>query len=139
MHYLHRILKAALTRYRYIGGNMAFDYKELGIIATDLLKEFGQLITITRKTDEQYNPATGSNQQTIETYTGYGCAFHYSNNEIDGTRILTGDMVVLLENIATAPVIGDSVLVNGMEMRLISIERVSPANIDVIYKLQVRQ
>lgn len=48
-------------------------------------------------------------------------------------------MVVLLENIATAPVIGDSVLVNGMEMRLISIERVSPANIDVIYKLQVRQ
>lgn len=118
---------------------MAFDYKELGIIAADLLKEFGQLITIKRKTGEQYDPATGSNQQAIETYTGYGCAFHYSNNEIDGMRILTGDMVVLLENMATTPVIGDSVLVNDMEMRLISIERVSPANIDVVYKLQVRQ
>lgn len=118
---------------------MAFDYKDLRIVAADLLKEFGQLITIKRKTGEQYDPATGSNQQAIETYTGYGCAFHYSNNEIDGMRILTGDMVVLLENMATTPVIGDSVLVNGMEMRLISIERVSPANIDVIYKLQVRQ
>ena len=118
---------------------MAFDYKELGIIAVELLKEFGQLITIKQKTDKQYDPATGSHQQTMEAYTGYGCALNYKSNEIDGTRILTGDMVVLLENIATTPVIGDSVLVNGMEMRLISIERVSPANIDVIYKLQVRQ
>lgn len=118
---------------------MAFDYKDLRIVAADMLKEFGQLITIKQKTDKQYDPATGSNQQTMEAYTGYGCALNYKSNEIDGTRILTGDMVVLLENIATTPVIGDSVLVNGMEMRLISIERVSPANIDVIYKLQVRQ
>ena len=54
MHYLHRILKAALTRYRFIGGNMAFDYKDLRIVAADMLKEFGQLITIKQKTDEQY-------------------------------------------------------------------------------------
>ena len=139
MHYLHRILKAALTRYRFIGGNMAFDYKELGIIAADMLKEFGQFITIKQKTNEQYDPATGSNQQTIETYTGYGCAFHYSSHEIDGSRILTGDMVVLLENIATVPEIGDMVTVNNTDMRVISVECLSPANINLLYKLQVRK
>ncbi len=118
---------------------MAFEYKELGVIATDLLNEFGQLITITRKTDELYDLTTGGNQQAIQAYTGYGCAFYYSSHEIDGSSILTGDMVVLLENITTTPEIGDMVTVNDADMRVISVECLSPTNINLLYMLQVRK
>lgn len=118
---------------------MAFDYVELGNISADLLKEFGQILAIKRIAEKHYDPASGNNEIVTENYSGYGCAFNYSTNEIDGTRIQTGDMVILLEKTPVMPMIGDIVKLDSVEMRVINVERICPAGIDVLYKLQVRE
>lgn len=118
---------------------MGLDYAQLGKLAANLLCDFGQSISIKRSNETRYDPENGTNTVVTSHFTGYGCAFHYSSHEIDGSRILTGDMVVLLENIATAPEIGDMVTVNNTDMRVISVECLSPANINLLYKLQVRK
>jgi hypothetical protein len=118
---------------------MAFDYEELKNVAAGLLKEFGKIIEIKRTSEKRYDPTTGSNESVIDIYRGYGCTFNYSTKEIDGTRIQMGDLVILLESLNTIPLIGDVVLVNNVEMRVINVECIQPAGIAVLYKLQARQ
>lgn len=113
-------------------------YDEMAAIASNLLSEFGQLVTLT-KYSEQYDINTGVNVVTPTDYKAWGAAFAYTGKEIDGERIVAGDMRVLLERSQAVPKVGDTVLLASGLWRVLSVELVSPSGIDVIYKLQVRQ
>lgn len=112
-------------------------YQDMAAVASELLQEFGQLIELTQYGNEVY--LDGENTLTETRYRAWGAAFAYAIDEVDGERILNGDMRVLLERSQAVPEVGDTVAVNGHDWRVVSVEAVSPAGFDVIYKLQVRR
>lgn len=118
---------------------MAFDYVELSKIAAGVLQEFGQSIMIEHVSTSDYDPARGTVSVKNDSYQAHGCVFNYASTEIDGARILEGDMVVLLESLPIVPAVGDLVHIATKIMRIINVERLCPAGIDVVYRLQVRE
>ncbi len=115
------------------------DYVRLAETAKQLLTDNGRTLTFTRDTSTGFNPATGVNSITTTNFTGIGAGFDYRRSEIDGEVIQAGDVRIVLEDATTKPLIGDRVLYNGSDYRVMNVDEVSPAGIVVIYKLQVRR
>jgi len=108
-------------------------------IASSLLADNGQSLTFSRETSSGFDPATGINTTTTSTYTGYGAGFGYAAREIDGSVIKKGDIRLILEATDTAPLNGDTVVYDSETYRVMDIEKVKPATIAVLYKLQLRR
>lgn len=116
------------------------DYAGLATTASALLAEFGQLVTITRRTVSSFNPVTGvETLGTATQFTGYGAGFNYKKAEIDGTVIMQGDLNLTLESTATVPAVGDVVTYQTIAYRVMDVETLSPGGTTLIYKLQLRK
>lgn len=114
-------------------------YSGLAAVALKLLTDKGQNVTFTRETSSAFDPQTGNNQTTSSTFTGYGAAFNYNKSEIDDTIIQKGDIRFIMEATATEPVSGDTVTIDGIIYRVMSIKPTSPAGTVVIYEAQLRK
>ena len=117
---------------------MAF-YGGLANVASNLLKSKGQNLTFTRKTISAHDPKAGVVQSNPSTYTGYGAAFDYNRKEIDGTLVKRGDIRLILEATTTAPDNGDTVTIDSVIYRIMSVKPTSPAGTVVIYEVQLRR
>lgn len=113
-----------------------FNYPEMATIAAELLAEFGQTAMISRHGQPQYNTATQSYAAPEMQYSGNAAVFNFKNNEIDGHRIVAGDMKIYLERVPIAPQVDDKIAVNGKVWRIKDVSPLSPAGYDVIYILQ---
>lgn len=113
-----------------------FDYAEMAQIAAELLAEFGQDALITALGAEQYDTATQTYTAATSEYSGKAAVFAYKNREIDGHRIVAGDMKIYLERVSTPPQVGWQIRVNGRTWRIKDVSPLSPAGFDVIYVLQ---
>lgn len=119
---------------------MSSFYTGLAGVASQLLKDKGQSLTLTRAVDSSYDPATGITTPGIATtYTGYGAAFNYMAGEIDGTLVQNGDIKLVLEATDTAPEKGDTVPIDSITYRAEDVNTISPAGTPVIYILQLRK
>ncbi len=119
---------------------MANFYAGLAATASRLLLSKGQSVTFTRISGGVKNPATGETTgQTTSNYTGNGAAFDYNSSEIDGETIQTGDIRLILEAVATTPLIDDTCPIDSVGYRVMSVKATSPAGTPVIYELQLRR
>lgn len=71
------------------------DYSRQGKTALKLIEKSGKPVTLQREIEGGYDPSTGGSTTTTETASGYGVFVRYSNQEIDGTTILSSDKKML--------------------------------------------
>lgn len=115
---------------------MAFNYSPLSTSATTLITKFGKQLTFTRTTKGAYDPNTGQTSDSTSTFDKYCCVFEYADNEITNTTIQQGDRRLLAEPHEFA--INDSVSIDSIDYRIISISENKPAETLLSVNLQVR-
>ena len=113
-------------------------YVNLAVTAERLLTKFGATLTFTRPTTVAFDPVLGAATGDATTFTGIGCKFGYRASEIDGVQVQRGDVRLICNAMATAPLIDDSVSLDSVSYRVMDVEVVKPAATGIIYKLQVR-
>ena len=119
-------------------------YTRMQQTANKLLQGKGQAVTITRQVSGTYDPATGAAIVTTTTQTGTGAIFDYSDRNIDGELILSGDKQLLLSVVTaggylTAPLVNDTVTDAGGVVRTITrVKALSPAGTTVLFDCNLR-
>ena len=112
---------------------------EMAALALELLTEFGELITIQRVAEGEYDPATGSVAAgTTTSYTGRGVTEDYRKNEIDGDVVKQDDLRLYLNATANEPLVGDRVTLQSKNFQIIDANRVQVNGVTVLYDLQLR-
>lgn len=116
--------------------------------AADILPDFienGQPITITRASDGtgEFDPATGA-YKTVDPqiFTGYALATNYRQDLVDGTLIKKGDQLftIAASGLGCVPLTTDTLTdVKGAVWTIIAVDVVSPAGVDLLYKVQGRK
>lgn len=120
---------------------MAMDYADIAAGALESIAEAGAPMVLHKKgTDGVYVPGVGPQPGTpVRNIPGTAAVFGYKQSAIDGTQIRQGDQRMLLApQIAEEPVKGDTVTAGGKTYNVMNMERVAPAGIVVLYKLQLR-
>lgn len=113
-------------------------YSNLQSIATRLLTDKGQSLTFTRVVHNAYTPGSALGTASTTTFSGYGVAFNYSDERVDGTLIQRGDVRLLLQNTTTEPAEGDEVSLDSVDYRVIRVIKQKPAGTNLYYECQLR-
>ena len=114
-------------------------YSDLATTAKSLLAEFGQTITITRSTAGTYDAVTGAvTAGTTATYLAKGVLKQYKSNLIDGTRILSTDRELIIDD-TIEPFLDDIITIGGASWSAIMVGETNPAGTPLVYKVQVRR
>lgn len=129
---------------------MTFAYDEIADLADELIREFGQTVTVTMRSSGAYDPATGASTVTETTQTCTGAVFDYSliasgAQNADGSMILATDKQLLLSPYTTAgaaitrPVPdGTRVTVGSTVYTVKNVKAVEPAGTPVMYDCNLR-
>lgn len=114
-------------------------YEELAETAHEIIEEFGMPIPLKRTTGASNNPVEGTNTPgTTQNFEPKGFALNYKNSLIDGTRIQSGDKLLLLDN-SVEPKMADRFTFDGAAWKPIDIIKKAPAGIPIVYFVQVRR
>ncbi len=114
-------------------------YSDLATTAKELLAEFGQVITITRKAGNTYDPVTGiTTAGTATDYLPKGILKQYKSHLIDGTRILATDRELVIDD-TVEPMMTDTITIGGESWTPIILGESNPAGTPLVYKIQVRR
>ena len=115
--------------------------ERLAATAARLIDRFGGPVTLTRAMPGSYDPASGT-RSDAGTLTYYGTAVldNYSQRDIDGTLVRTGDQRAYLSvKDMTAPQTGDQILIDGRFWSVVAAQRLKqPGRPEVLYIAQVR-
>ena len=116
--------------------------------AADILLDFvkdGQPITITRAQDGngEFDPSTGA-YKPVDPLTFHGCALatNYRQDLVDGTLIKQGDKLftVAASGLGCEPMASDNLSDAAGDVWSVSaVDVVSPAGVDLLYKVQGRK
>jgi hypothetical protein len=111
-------------------------YNRMQATATRLVTKFGRTVTLTREVEGAVDPASGTvTPGTPITYTGKGIDRDFNATEIDGSAVIRGDKQLILADPEQIPLMND---LYG-DYRVINVQEVTPAGINIIYRLQVRR
>lgn len=115
-----------------------FDYAEIAAIASELLTEFGQQVTITREGDGSYNPATGQTTPSAASATAMAAIFDIEQKFIDGTLVKAGDQQAYIEA-GFKPAQGDTITsAAGVAYTVVQAKEIAPSGMAVLYDLVLR-
>lgn len=108
-------------------------------IATQLITQFGEAVTLTRSVQGEYDPTTGETLpgDTV-TYTAFGVPESYKSKEIDGVTVIKGDLKVTIYKTTLLPLVNDVITIAETDYRVLDVERIRAQGLDVIYQMQVR-
>lgn len=107
--------------------------------ARNLVDDFGYPLTITRVTGTTYDPATGTNTESITTATIIGLILKYRKSELDGNMILSDDRKLIVKGGVVVPKVNDRVSGVGGTMRIVRVQAAAPSlTDDMFYVCQVR-
>lgn len=112
-------------------------YTSIRNTATTLLTKYGQAYTFTTYAQGAYDPTTGTNSVTSSTYSKIGVKSSYNTFERNNTAIQAGDIRFVAEDGDYE--IGDTVVINSEDWRVMDVRPVEPADAGVIYILQLRK
>ena len=115
---------------------MSFDYGSTKGTVDRLIANFGASLAFSRDTAETFDPATGQTTSTTQSFSRDVVWTEYRNQEIDGTTVQRGDARLLISG---EVLIGDKVVKNGTEWRIIDVSPLQPADTAVLYTAQARQ
>ena len=118
---------------------MSFDYGALATSAQLVIADFGQPVTISTDTLPVYDPVTGTATTTQLDETSVGVITSFESKDVNNTSILQSDKKLILSAIGITQIKSNSSVVIGTEQySVISISKVAPAGVTVIYELQLR-
>lgn len=116
----------------------ALDTK-LRSLAVSLLSQYGKTITLSKNTESAYNPATGLSQNIDISYavkaTVEAAKVHFGSSDLVQQNDLA---VTIAAQGIEPPASGDSVTIDGLVYRVISVIAVYSGEMVALYKLQVR-
>lgn len=117
------------------------DYAEIAATATEMLTEYGVTATLTKPPRPDYNPATSDVEGGLSNdFEGPAVRDDYNVREIDGSRILRGDARIYLSvDGIPQPAPGDLLAFAGETFRVVDCTPIKPADVAVLYELQVRK
>lgn len=114
-------------------------YGRMAATASRLLEKFGAPVTLARETGGTYDPVTGETTPPADdSQTTTGLLKRYPDHFIDGTRILTGDRMLILDA-SVQPLMSDRPTIGGQQWTPVSIETQSPAGVPLVYFVQCRR
>ena len=114
-------------------------YGDMAATALTLLEEFGQAVTLIRKTGGKISPVLGETIPQVEgSVLTTGIIKRYKDSMIDGVRILSGDRELVLSN-EQIPVQSDRVTIGTENWSIINIDTIKPAGTPIVYFCQVRK
>ena len=114
-------------------------YTRMAATASRLLTKYGMEITIKRLSGNSINPVTGAVVTgTTTTYTPQGIVQHYNDNQIDGTRILASDRLVIVDE-TVEPLTTDTITLSSQDWSIISVKEVKPSTVGIVYFIQARR
>jgi hypothetical protein len=114
-------------------------YNRMAATASRLLEKFGGVVSVVRNTGGSTNPVTGAVVPgTNNTLTARGLITKFSDDLIDGTRIKASDRLLMIDN-TFEPVMTDKPTIGNQNWSIVEIRTVKPANVAVMYALQVRR
>lgn len=119
---------------------MAFDYSSFQSIAISEIANKGQSLTLTRVTTGAFNPATSEiTGDSTADETIKAVVTEFKEKQIDGSTVQRGDKLLLVSPDFDAPTLKDKITISGLEYSIINVDTVSPAGVDILYKIQVRR
>lgn len=112
------------------------DYAKTRDRATKQIAKFGRELPLARGGTKQ---VIGGKEVTtpIENHTVIGVVTSYKPSEIDGSRIMNGD-IKLAATAETEIRVGDSLMIDGKKYRVVLPGPVKPADILISYIAQLR-
>lgn len=114
-------------------------YTRMAATASKLLNKFGGAVTVVRNVGGSVNPVTGVvTPGSNTTLTGKGLLNKFSDDLIDGTRIKASDRLLMLDS-SFEPVMTDKPTIASQNWTIVEIRTIKPANVAVMYALQVRR
>lgn len=114
-------------------------YDRMAATAARLIGKFGAPVILPRQVGGSSNPVTGEVIPGIDnSVTTTGILKKFPDNLIDGTRIQTGDRVLILDS-SVQPLMTDRPVIGGKAWTPVSIDTVSPAGIDLVYFVHCRR
>lgn len=114
-------------------------YNSMAATASKLITKFGAQGTIKRTTGGSIDPVTGDTTAgTTVTYTPNTIVQKYADELIDGTRILSSDRLIILDN-TIEPLTTDKITIRGEDWTIISVSESRPAGIPLVYFVQARR
>lgn len=118
---------------------MSFDYSAPAAAAHRMLARFGRQIVLVRVETGDYDPDTGDAANVETQYAGTGAVFAYSQRDMDGDQVRTGDQRLLLsaENVPV-PRTGDQVLIGEDLWSVVRCDTLAPAGVPVLHTVQIQ-
>jgi len=114
-------------------------YYKMAETAKRLIDRFGQTVEIKRVTGEVIDPVTGVvTPGTEESFYPNGVLRPYRKSLIDGTRIQTNDLELVLDN-TVKPLTSDEPRINGEYFTVVNVTSIAPGGTPLIYNVQVRR
>lgn len=116
---------------------------DLIAVAQSLLTEFGQSVTFTNNSVDSYNPQTGIKNATGTSYSGYVYVSKFMNSEIGSplgsTVIKKDDLKIIASDMDRVPEEGDTVSINSIDYRVMSVAVTNVTGVDVLYNIMARK
>jgi len=118
------------------------DYQDIAEEASCAIADAGTTLTIKRSVSGVTDPITGiTTGGTVDLHTVTGVKLRFKNTDIDGTLVKSGDLRILLsvEGLTVIPESTDTIMISGIDWKIIDVKPLEPAEIVVLYELQVRR
>lgn len=121
------------------------DYTKTAARADQSLRRKGGTVVLRRAVPGTYDPGTGTGTPpSTADLPGTGVKIAYRVEDIDGTLIRAGDQKMLLSPLQRdgapmpVPTTADLVLIGANVFTVAAVEKVEPADIPVLFTLQLR-
>lgn len=111
-------------------------------IAAPLIREYGTAITLKSSVFGTFDPiASTAGTGSKNDYPGYGVITEYTAREIDGTNIRRGDkkITAVFDDTTVVPDTDALLTISGLDHVIKNVGVVAPADVAIIWILQVRQ
>lgn len=114
-------------------------YTRMAATASKLLDKYGADVSVVRVESGSVDPVTGVvTEGNTLTLKAKGLINKFDDKLIDGTRIKASDRVLIMNN-AFVPLMTDRPTVGGQNWTIVEVNTVQPANVPVVYMVQVRR
>lgn len=123
---------------------MTFNYSRPAATALRLIAKYGRTIQHQRITEGAYNPETGTDTGTTVSTNVKGADFDFKlqsagQSNITDSLIQAGDRYVLIGAEVAAIDTSDKLVIDGVTWNIVSVKKLAPAGVVVLWTVHVRK
>lgn len=107
-------------------------YQKYATKALEKLKKYGEKVVVKHPLQEEYNEETNEYQTEYVEFEGYGLLNKFDFQNINGTTVQVGDVVVQA-SLPLSPQVSDTVIYGNKEYKVVSYTAENPDGNCAIY------